>query len=158
MNATIREVNDGDYAAIGRLFFDTVRSINLQDYTPQQVAAWAPAVWPAEDWRRRLAGQVVLVAVEESVLVGFISVEKNGHIDFLFVHKDRQRQGIASALLACALEQAHLLNLSRVFTESSITAKPFFERHGFLVTKPEDVVRHGVTLRRYHMERPLLGN
>lgn len=153
MNAIIREATDEDFAAIGRLFFETIRTVNLRDYTPQQVAAWAPAVGSAQDWRKRLNGQVVLVAIEQSLFVGFASSEKNGHIDFMFVHKDRQRQGIASALLGRILDLARQWNLPGVFTKASITAKPFFERHGFVVTKPEDVVRHGVTLRRYHMER-----
>lgn len=157
MNATIREAGDDDFAAIGQLFFETIREVNLRDYTPQQVAAWAPAVSSAQDWRKRLEGQVVLVAVERDLLVGFITVEKNGHVDFLFVHKDRQRQGIASALLGRVRDLARQWNLPRLFTEASITAKPFFERHGFVVTRPEDVIRHGVTLRRYHMERKLQG-
>ncbi len=153
MNATIREAGEQDFAAIGQLFFETVRSVNLLDYTPQQVAAWAPAVWSEEDCRRRLVGQVVLVAMEQDILVGFITIERDGHIDFLFVHKDRQRQGIGSALLGRAIELARGWSLSGVFTESSITAKALFERHGFVVTKPEDVVRHGVTLRRYRMAK-----
>ena len=155
MNATIREACEDDFAEIGQLFFETIRTASLCDYTPAQVAAWAPAVWSGQDWHKRLEGQAVLVALEQTLLVGFITVERNGHIDFLFVHKDRQRQGIASALLNHVLRLAREWNLPRVFTESSITARPFFERHGFVATRPEDVVRHGVTLWRYHMERQL---
>jgi putative acetyltransferase len=155
MNIVIREAVEDDFAPIGQLFFETIRTVALADYTPEQVAAWAPSVWSADEWRKRLAGQVVFVAVEQELLVGFISIERTGHIDFLFVHKDRQRQGIASALLGRALDLARQWGLARVFTEASLTARPFFERHGFAVTRPEDVIRHGVTLRRFHMERKL---
>ena len=115
----------------------------------------APAVAPAEEWRKRLAGQVVLVAVEGAMVAGFVSIERNGHVDLLYVHKDRQRQGVGSALLGRAIELAVQWKLDSVYTEASITARGLFERHGFEVVEAEDVVRHGVTLRRYRMQRRL---
>ena len=133
MKFAIREAHDEDYAAIGQLFFETVHSVNLRDYTPQQVAAWAPAMGSGDEWRKRLAG----------------------HVDLLYVHKDRQRQGVGSALLGRAIELAVQWKLPSVHTEASITARGLFERHGFEVVQPEDVIRHGVTLRRYRMLRRL---
>jgi putative acetyltransferase len=155
MKFVVREARDGDYAAIGQLFFETIHSVNLRDYTPEQVAAWAPAALSGDEWRTRLAGQVVLVAVEGAMVAGFVSIEKNGHIDFLFVHKDRQRQGVGSALLGRVIELAVQWKVASVYTEASITARGLFERHGFEVVEAEDVVRHGVTLRRYRMLRRL---
>ena len=155
MKFVIREARAGDYAAIGQLFFETIRSVNLRDYTPEQVAAWAPAVWSGEDWRKRLAGQVVLVAMEGAMVAGFVSIEENGHVDLLYVHKDRQRQGVGSALLGRVIELAIQWKLASVYTEASITARGLFERHGFEVVEAEDVVRRGVTLRRYRMSRRL---
>ena len=155
MSHIVRELRDEDLPAIAQLFFETIRTVNLRDYTPQQVAAWAPAVRSAQEWNKRLAGQIVLVAVEGPMVVGFVSLEKSGHIDFLYVNKDRQRRGVGSALLGRVIDLAVQWNLPAVFTEASITARPLFERHGFVVVTPEDVVRNGATLRRYHMRRLL---
>lgn len=155
MNIVIRPAVDGDFGPIGELFFETVRTVNLRDYSPAQVAAWAPAVATAEDWRKRLAAQHVLVAVEGSLLVGFASMESSGHIDLLYVHKDRQRRGIGSRLLGGLMQLARQQGLRRLFTEASITARPLFEHHGFVVTGQEEVARLGQTLCRYRMHREL---
>ena len=155
MQPVIRQAKDDDFDAIGRLFFETIRSVNLRDYTPEQAAAWAPAVWNGEEWRKRLQGQVVLVAAEGPMVVGFVSIEPNGHVDFLYVHKDRQRRGIGSALLGRVVDAAFARGVSAVFTESSITAKPLFEKMGFEVVEPEDVVRSGVSFHRYVMRLDL---
>ena len=153
----LRAAQDSDLPSIAQLFYDTIRNVNLSDYTPRQVAAWAPEVWTAQSWRERLAGQDVRVAVERDLVVGFVSIERSGHLDFLFVHKDHQRRGIGSALVGTVLEQARAWGLDRVFTESSITARGLFERFGFVVQKGEDIVRQGVTLHRYRMQCELTG-
>ena len=41
------------------------------------------------------------------------------------------------------------------FTEASLTARPFFERCGFLLTREEVVMRHGSALRRFAMRKSL---
>ena len=153
----LRAAQDSDLPAIARLFYDTIREVNLGDYTAQRVAAWAPEVWSAQSWNQRLSGQDVRVAVEAGQVVGFVSIERSGHLDFLFVHKDRQRRGIGSALLEAAIGLARGWQLSKVFTEASLTAKGLFERFGFVTVQVEDIVRRGVTLRRHRMECTLRG-
>jgi putative acetyltransferase len=155
METEVREAFIGDYAAIGRLYFETVRTVNRRDYGHAQVTAWAPSIQSSRTWRERLRGQLVLVATEQQRLVGFIAMEVDGHLDLLYVHKDRQRRGIATQLLDRAIAAARRRKLSRLVTEASVTARPFFECHGFIVRSAEDVRRGGVVLRRYRMEREL---
>jgi len=41
------------------------------------------------------------------------------------------------------------------FSEASITAKPFFEKHGFRVMTEQTIVRKGVELTNFKMERKI---
>ena len=53
-----------------------------------------------------------------------------------------------------ALEtKAKELNLTRLFIEASITAKPFFIRQGFSVIKSQPVFCRGETFINYAMEK-----
>jgi putative acetyltransferase len=45
------------------------------------------------------------------------------------------------------------LPVNRLFTEASITAKPFFQRKGFSVLKEQQVTRRGETFINYVMEK-----
>ena len=45
--------------------------------------------------------------------------------------------------------------IGRVFTEASVTARPFFERRGFRVVRERRVARRGVQLTNFAMEKPL---
>lgn len=151
----IRDFREEDAAALARLFFDTVRSVNLGDYSQAQVAAWAPGVPDAAAWRRRMAARHTLVAEDETGLLGFIELEEHGHVDMLYCRADRVHQGVGSALYAAAEARARRLGLTRLFTSASLTARPFFERHGFRVLYPRTVERMGVQLTQFAMEKEL---
>jgi putative acetyltransferase len=71
------------------------------------------------------------------------------------VHKDYQNQGIASALLRRAEELAKNMKVYKLYTESSVTAKPFFEKHNFVMVRKNEVNRLGRILVNYTMEKQL---
>ena len=70
----------------------------------------------------------------------------------MFVHKDYQGQGIASAVCD---EPEKAVNTKTITTHASITAKPFFERKGYKVVKEQQAVRDGIALKNYLMEKKL---
>jgi len=153
MPIVIRAVVESDLPAIAELFYQTVRHISPDLYTPEQTAAWAPEAGTAEGWARRFRGYEAVVAVDGEQVVGFGSVSRDGHIDMLFVHHARQREGIGAALLRRMLELAEAWRVTELHTEASLVAKGLFERFGFVVVTPEDIVRRGVVLRRFRMRR-----
>ncbi len=146
-----------DLSKAARLLSETVHAVNAHDYTSEQLDAWAPrnCRYHAKV-AERLSRQLVIGAKECGVLVGFGSLDGNeGVIDLLFVHKNRQRQGIAKAILAnlerAAAEQGH-----RALTAfASITARPFFEAMGYTAKYENEVIRNGVSLTNYRMKKTL---
>lgn len=55
--------------------------------------------------------------------VGFGSLAKDGYLDFMFVDKDTQKQGVASALLAEIERKASEQNNVQIYSDVSLTAK-----------------------------------
>jgi GNAT superfamily N-acetyltransferase len=74
--------------------------VALSDYTADQVEAWLPKRWDAEQEHLRSGdGRLVLVAADGSgQVVAFIDLEPDGHIDRLFCAPEAAGQGIASQL------------------------------------------------------------
>lgn len=73
----------------------------------------------------------------------------------LFVHKDRQGQGVAKAVL-CELERLALeRGKQAVSIFASVTARPFFERMGYGVKHENVVDRDGVLLFNFLMSKQL---
>lgn len=139
----IRTYEEGDFSTLCIIFLRAIKEIASVDYSPRQIAAWAQI--DEQRWRQKIAASQVLVAIKDDSPVGFITVVDD-YIDLLFVSPDYSRQGIAGALLDALPE--------RVFTvEASITAKPFFARHGFRVIKQQEVEARGERFLNYLMRR-----
>lgn len=73
--------------------------MNRKDYTAEEVANWASCGDDTSHWGELFEEQHYVVAEnEEGVIVGFGSVNDDGYMHTLFVHKDFQHQGIATSL------------------------------------------------------------
>lgn len=151
----IRPYKAEDAPSIVRLFYETVRSVNRAHYSYEQVAAWAPEIPDAREWHSRMAGRRTLVAEKTGEVVGFAELEENGHLDMLYVSKHSVGTGIGRKLCEASEKEARALGLERVFTEASITARPFFGRQDFRVVREQTVVVRGVSLTNFVMEKRL---
>lgn len=151
MKLRIREYDGNDLDAVSRLFFETVHSVNAADYTKEQLSAWAESV---EGFKARresdLLDQHTLVAEIGGAIAGFGSIDGSGCLDLLFVHKNFQRKGVATALCD-RLERG----FSVIKTFASVTARPFFEGRGYTVVEERQAERAGVKLKNYEMRKIL---
>lgn len=147
---TLREYTSADYPELAALFYETVHAVNAADYTPDQLDAWAPGTVDENAWDASFRAHRTLIAEDQGQIVGFADMDSSGYLDRLYVHRDRQRQGIAT-LLCDALEQD--CRAPKFTTHASITAKPFFAQRGFRVVRPQVVERRGVLLVNYVMEK-----
>src|SRR5437870_5276417 len=154
---TLRPYRQDDAPALLALFRDTIRRVNSRDYSPAQIAAWASDDIDTASWFGRFGGRYVPVAEEAGRPVGFAELESDGHIDRVYVSSDHQRRGIGRQLLVAVVAEARRVGLARLFTEASITARPFFEAQGFVVLAPQVVTCRGAEFVNYRMERVLAG-
>lgn len=147
---TIRKYMPSDCEELAQLFYDTVHTVNANDYTIEQLNVWADGNVNLTQWNQSLSGHFSLVAVENGIIVGFGDIDKTGYLDRLYVHKDYQRQGIAAALCG-RLEQRFAVE--QITTHASITAKPFFAHRGYDVIREQQVMRGGILLTNYVMKK-----
>lgn len=146
----IRKYMSEDCKELAELFYHTVHAVNAKDYTKEQLNAWADGSVDLEEWNKSLSEHFTVVAVENNKITGFGDIDKSGYLDRLYVHKDYQKQGIA-ALICNELENA--FDVDKITTHASITAKSFFEHRGYKVIKEQQVIKNGILLTNYVMEK-----
>lgn len=149
----IRSFQVQDAEAIAQLFHDTVREINCRDYSATQVKAWAPDNLYFRNWVEECASRITYVAELKGLILGFAELERSGHINCFYVHKDYQRCGVGKRLYQAIEAKAFDLGITNLTTEASITAKPFFQRVGFSVIKAQEVMRRDETFLNYVMQK-----
>lgn len=150
MKIEIRRYQSSDLKEIETLFYQTVHRVNRADYREEQLDAWADGRIDENAWDRSFQEHITLVAVKDGRIAGFGDMDRTGYLDRLYVHWEEQRKGIASALCDRLEQEAES---ERFVTHASITAKPFFEKRGYRVVKEQEVIRKGVALTNYVMEK-----
>ncbi|HVJ81394.1 MAG TPA: GNAT family N-acetyltransferase [Planctomycetia bacterium] len=154
----LRPYRPADAPALLALFKDTIRRVNARDYDEAQIRAWASDEIDESVWASRFEGRFTAVAEEAGKPVGFLELESDGHIDRTYVAADFQRRGAGRMLLEAALAEARSRGIGRLYTEASITARPFFEAHGFTLLAPQTVECRGQRFVNFRMERQMDGN
>lgn len=151
---SIRDYEPADAGATIDIFLRAIRDVASKDYTPAQIDAWAK-VDDAKVWAQWRASRPTWLAICDGTPVGFSDLTPDGCLDMMFVHPEHQGKGVASLLLATVEKAAREQRLRRVFTEASLTARPFFERKGFIVLAAQTVEKRGQRLANFRMEKHL---
>ncbi|MBK9697566.1 MAG: GNAT family N-acetyltransferase [Propionibacteriaceae bacterium] len=138
MTIEVRPFVAADTIPTWEVFHAAVHQTAIADYSPEQVAAWAPDSVDVALWRQRRLRSWTFVAVVDGEVVGFSDVTQTGLLDMLFVHPDYGRQGVARVLVTRVIDQARALGLEELHTLASRTARPAFEAFGFVVDRSND--------------------
>jgi putative acetyltransferase len=149
----IRPYQAADLDVVIEIFLRAIREVASKDYDQAQVDAWAQA--DRERWATRRLSRPTWVAVLGQETVGFSDLEPDGHLDMMFVHPAHQGLGVATLLLKTVEAVATAQGINRLFTEASLTARPFFERRGFSVLASQCVEKRGQLLTNVRMEKTL---
>ncbi|MCP3941451.1 MAG: GNAT family N-acetyltransferase [Desulfobacteraceae bacterium] len=151
----IRNYRDGDHKALWLIFFNTIRNINVCDYNQEQVEAWAPSEYNETKWLTRMNGINPFVAEIENNIVGYADIQNDGYIDHFFCHHDWQGKGVGSLLMGEIHNKANSQKIERLYSEVSVTARPFFLKKDFKVVQKQQVNINGQALTNFFMEKHL---
>ena len=65
----IRKYESSDCKEMAELFFNTVHSVNVKDYTKQQLDAWVSGQVDLEKWDQSFQEHFSIVAVENDIIL-----------------------------------------------------------------------------------------
>jgi putative acetyltransferase len=149
----IRKYQESDALDLWAIFYHTVRNVNLRDYSQAQVEAWAPDDFSSEIWKRKMNLLSPFVAEIDGKIVGYSDLQENGLIDHFFCHHEHQGKGVGRQLMEYVLRVGELQGITRLYSEVSITARPFYERFGFKVIEEQTIEVRGQKLCNFVMEK-----
>ena len=151
----ITRFSRADTDEIMMLFRHTVHRVNKADYSPAQLAAWAPTRLNRAIWARRLSRNHTVVAQTRTGLAGFAELTPDFAVHTLFVGPAHQRRGVATALLGALEAQAKQCGAQVLTTHASLTARAFFQAQGFKLLRRQVVVLRGRGLVNFAMVKHL---
>jgi putative acetyltransferase len=109
----------------------------------------------APEWAARVTANAPWVAEQAGRIVGFADLQADGLIDMCFVAPEAAGRGVGNALMAAILARARHLGLAALHAQVSLTAQPFFQRHGFEIEVRQCVSLRGQQFANVRMVKPL---
>ena len=147
----IRPFHPDDVDALRAVFVSSVHGLTAGEYSAEQRAAWAPTDYDHAAWAERMLAMQPLVGERDGRIVGYAGLLLSGYIDHFYVAAEAARCGIGSALMQRIHELAAERAMESLFSDVSLTARPFFERWSFTVERPQTVVVRGVEFVNFRM-------
>lgn len=147
----IRAYRPGEEGALREVFHSSVHQRAKRNYSAEQLDAWAPREYDHDWWSNRIRGNRPFVAEVEGRIAGYADLQDSGYIDQFFVAGGHTGQGVGSALMRHLLAEAARRRIGVLFANVSLTAEPFFARHGFVVEARRQVMVRGITLANARM-------
>ena len=139
-----------DIAELSKIYGESVELLAPELYTPEQVKAWADFANEAE-FEDFILGNKTWLDLEGKEIRGYCGYGEDGHIASLYISPKHSRKGVGGALLSHVLKEAQEEGIKSFYTEASFLSKVLFERHGFIVSEVEHLIRNGVEFKRYKM-------
>ncbi|MTH15486.1 GNAT family N-acetyltransferase [Flavobacterium sp. LC2016-01] len=130
---TITEIRNKDYEPLRNLFLNE----------RQRTFSWLdPSEFQLDDFEKHIQGETVLVALENDIPIGFISIwMPNNFIHHLYIDQEHQGKNIGTELLKAAIKKTKFPVTLKCLEQNS-KAVDFYKRKGF-VEKEKGNSEHG---------------
>lgn len=144
-----------DHAELADVIFDAVRN-GPSKYTDTQRAAWMPERRSGPEWEARLAAKSIAIGRNDTRILGLLSIEPGGYIDFAFIRPEAQGTGLFRRLFNMVEAHARAASEPRLWVHASLMAQPAFAAMGFAVVEHQVVQIGDQDFKRALMEKHLL--
>src|SRR5471032_844217 len=145
-----------DTPILAAIFVASIEQLTGDDYSEAQQQAWAGVADDEEEFGKRLASELTLIATLQNSPVGFASLMGADHIDMLYVHPSVAGQGVASMLCDALEKLAGGRGAKSLTVDASDNAQEFFVKRGYVAKQRNTVTVNGEWLANTTMQKSLV--
>jgi putative acetyltransferase len=117
------------------IFRASIEELASEDYDEDQREAWSAKADDPAAFAERLSESLTLIASLDGASVGFASLKGLAVLDMLYVDPAFARRGVGSALIDALVRIAQARGVEKLSADASDSARPLFERNGFVAQR-----------------------
>lgn len=151
----LRPFLPADVPELALIFRASIEELTGEDYSEAQQEAWMMLADDEAAFGDTLAGMLTIVATVGGMPVGFAALKGADHIEMIYVHPEFARRGVGNVLCDALEKLAGARAATRLTTDASDTARPFFEQRGYIAQHRNTVMRGEEWLGSTRMEKAL---
>jgi putative acetyltransferase len=117
------------------IFRNSIEELGNEDYDEDQREAWSARADDPAAFAERLSESLTLIANLDGASVGFASLKGLAVLDMLYVDPAFARRGVGTALIDALVRIAQARGAEKLSADASDSARPLFERNGFVAQR-----------------------
>jgi putative acetyltransferase len=141
---TIEKYDAGMIQGLWDVYFTSIRLVCCNDYSREQIEAWAPESFDISLFKETMNKLNPFVAISAGKVIGYTDLQEDGLIDHFYVHGEFQGKGAGKKLMESVLVKGE--SYPKLYSHVSHTAKPFYLKYGFSVSKVKNDEVRGVQI------------
>jgi putative acetyltransferase len=154
-NYALRPLLAEDVPVLAAILAASIEELTGDDYNEAQQEAWASVADEEDQFGKRLASELTLVATLQNSPVGFAALKGADHIDMLYVHPGAAGQGVGSMLTDALEKLAGGRGAKSLTVDASDNAQEFFAKRGYVAKQRNTVTVNGEWLANTTMQKTL---
>jgi putative acetyltransferase len=151
----LRPFLPGDTPMLAAIFSAAIEELAGDDYSTAQLEAWAGTADNEEQFGKRLASELTLIATLQNAPIGFAALKGKDHIDMLYVHPSVAGEGVGSMLCDALEKLAGSRGANSLTVDASDNAEVFFKKRGYVARQRNTVTVNGEWLANTTMQKTL---
>ena len=151
----LRPYLPADLPMLAAIFVAAVQELTGDDYGEAQQEAWAAVAEDEDEFGKKLAGELTLIATLQNSPVGFASLRGADHIDMLYVHPSVAGEGVGATLCDALEKLAGARGTKSLSVDASDNALDFFRKRGYVAKQRNSVTINGEWLANTTMVKTL---
>ena len=150
----LRRFTNKDQLDLKKVYFDSIKNIDLKIYNEEQKKAWSSQAWDNPNFEKSITKGKVWV-IENENIVAFASRYPDNKISLLYCKGNYQRRGYGSMLIIKLEEEAREEGFRDISTEASLLSYKLFLRHNWEIIRKEKIIINNKCFERYKMSKNL---
>jgi len=151
----LRPFLPADAPMLAAIFSAAIQELTGDDYSEAQQEAWTAVAQDEQEFAKKLAGELTLIATLQNAPIGFASLRGNDHIAMLYVHPSVVGRGIGAMLCEALEKLAGARGAKNLSVDASDNALEFFKKRGYVARQRNSVTINGEWLANTTMQKTL---
>ncbi len=150
-----RSILESDHKVLKDIYVDAIESISSNDYTYEQIQAWASKSYLPGLLDKCLTQGKGWASLEKGEIVAFAMRYPSNRLALLYCRGIAKKKGHATGLLRKIEEEASQDGEKYLVTEASFLSQPLLSKMGWHILFQEEILIAGIPFKRHRMKKIL---
>ena len=151
----LRQITLKDQIILKKIYFDSIKSIDENIYSPEQKSIWSSQAWVNKEFHKSITKGKGFIMEDLNNNIGFAIRYPDRKLSLLYVKGKFTRKGIGDILIKAIEKEAIKEGLLSIKTDASLLSYKLFIKNQWEIISKEKIILQETVFYRYRMFKNL---